>query len=362
MKRALNLVLSLTATVVCSWYAFRDADWSSQWVSLRHANYWWLVPYLAILLVIHLCRTLRWGALLSGLERVPFRALNESSSIGFMMLIVLPFRLGEFARPFLIANRSGIRRSPAMATVVVERIVDGILVALLLRGLMFFIPQDAPNYGKVLWASNVMFAIFLGGLVFLLFAYWQQARAVRLIRAFTGWISTGLADKAAHMVEGFVGALRQLPSRRQVARFFLLTLTYWVLNAGGMMIAARAFASEGNGWDLTLFQAFTVMCTLVVGVMIPSAPGMVGTFQAGIKFGLGLFLPAAVVNAEGLAFANVVWLIQTSQQIGLGLLMMSLGHLSFSEIAGKLAEQKAEAKGGEDAARVEEAGPSKASA
>lgn len=362
MKRALNLLLSLAATVVCSWYAFRDTDWSSQWESLRDANYWWLLPYLGILLLIHLCRTLRWGALLSGLEKVPFRALNESSAIGFMMLIVLPFRLGEFARPFLIANRSGIRRSPAMATVVVERIMDGILIALLLRGLMFFIPKDAPGYRVVLVAGNAMFAVFFGGLLFLIFAYWQQARAVRAIRAMTGWLSQALAEKAAHMVDGFVGALRMLPSRKQVAAFFLYTLVYWGLNGFGMMIAARAFGSGSNVWTLTLFQAFAIMCTLVVGVMIPSAPGMVGTFQAGIKFGLALFFPAALVNAQGIAYANVVWLMQTGQQIALGLLMMSLGHLSFREIAGKLNDDAKAGQGGAAGAGAEPGGAQRVAA
>ena len=129
-------------TVLFSWLAFRGTHWAEQWESLRGANYLWLLPYLAICFVIHFCRAARWGALLSGIERVPFRALNEASAIGFMMLIVLPFRLGEFARPFLVAQRSGIRRSAAMTTVVLERIVDGIVVAALLRGLLFFVPES----------------------------------------------------------------------------------------------------------------------------------------------------------------------------------------------------------------------------
>jgi hypothetical protein len=70
--------------------------------------------------------------------------------------------------------------------------------------------------------------------------------------------------------------------------------------------------------------------------MIPAAPGMMGTFQAATKVGLSLFLPATVVNASGLAYANVMWLCQTAQTVGYGLLLMSLGHLSFKEIAGKL--------------------------
>jgi len=73
VKRLLKFVGSILLTVVLGWWAFRDTNWHEQWQSLRSANYWWLVPYLAILLLIHVFRTLRWGYLLSGLEKVKFR-------------------------------------------------------------------------------------------------------------------------------------------------------------------------------------------------------------------------------------------------------------------------------------------------
>ena len=135
MKNALKLIISLGITSVCFWWTFKDTRWDEMWSSVKTANYLWLLPYLLILLLIHVARTLRWGAMLSGIERVPFQQLNEASGIGFMMLIVLPFRMGEFARPFLIAERSKIRRSAAMTSVVFERIVDGIIIAVMLRGL-----------------------------------------------------------------------------------------------------------------------------------------------------------------------------------------------------------------------------------
>src|SRR5512140_1079011 len=271
VKRALKLGLSLAVTVVCSWYAFHDAHWSEQWASLRAANLWWGVPYLALLLGVHLCRTLRWGSLLSGLERVKFRGLNEASGIGFMLLIVLPLRLGEFARPFLIAQRSRIRRSPAMTTVVLERIVDGIFVAVLLRVLLFFIPRDAPAYGTAIWAGNAMFLIFAGGLAFLLFAWWQRERAVRLVRKIAQPISPRAANEVARIVDSFVGAMHQLPSGKELVKFFAYTTVYWGLNGFGMMVMARAFDASGGdvvSLRLSLFQAYVVMCALVVGVMI----------------------------------------------------------------------------------------------
>lgn len=346
MKRASKLGLSLLVTLLFSWWAFRGTDWAQQWNSLRTANYLWLVPYVAVLLAVHLCRTLRWGALLSGIERVPFRALNEASAIGFMMLIVLPFRLGEFARPLLIAQRSGVRRSAAMTTVVLERIADGISVAVLLRVLLFFVPGDSTQLRLVKAGANVMFAIFAGGLLFLLFALWQQARAVGLVRATVGRVSPGLADKVAGVVDSFVGAMRQLPGPAGITWFCLFTLGYWGLNGAGMAMLAQAFdcGQAGPGCaplTLSLFQGYVVMCVLVVGVMIPAAPGMMGTFQWAIKTGLELFLPAVVVNASGIAFANVVWLSQTVQQVALGLLMLSFSQFSFRDLAGRLnAEEK----------------------
>jgi hypothetical protein len=336
VKRAFKLFLSLLVTAAFFWLAFRNTNWKEQWASLRAANYLWLLPYLATLLTIHVLRTLRWGCLLSGMEKVPFRALNEASGIGFMMLILLPFRLGEFARPYLIAQRSGIRKSAAMTSVVLERITDGILIAVLLRALLFFIPDTAPQVGLVRFAGNTMFAIFTGGLAFLLFSLWHQARAVALVRGTLGRLSPKAAERAAGIVDTFVGAMRQLPSRGQMALFFLYTAGYWGLNGWGMSFVSRAF---GESLRLSTFEGFAVMCVLVVGVMIPAAPGMAGTFQMAVYVGVGLFVPAAVASSSGLAYANVVWLSQTTAQIGVGLVLMGVSHLSFRELAGKLSSE-----------------------
>lgn len=338
LKRVLKLAASLLVTAVLTWWAFRDTDWQEQWASLRGANYAWLVPYFAILVCIHLCRTVRWGLLLSGLERVPFRKLNEASAIGFMMLLVLPFRLGEFARPFLIAQRSGIRRSAAMTSVVLERICDGLFIATALRVLLFFVPNETAEVRYVRLGSTLMFGVFGGGLAFLLFALWHQDRAVALVRSTIGRVAPSVADKAAEIVAAFVGAMRHLPNWRRSIGFFACTLAYWGLNGWGMTVAARAF---GPGMHLSLFQGYVVLCVLVVGLMIPAAPGMMGTFQAATKVGLAVFLPAALVNAQGLAFANVVWLCQTVQQIGFGVLFMSLSQMSFREITRKLDDSQA---------------------
>ena len=336
MKNAFKLALSLAITIGCFWWTVKDTQWSAIWLSLKSANYLWLLPYFGILALVHVSRVLRWGAMLSGIEKVPFQRLNEAAGIGFMMLIVLPFRMGEFARPFLIAERSKIRRSAAMTSVVFERIIDGITMAVMLRGLLFFVPNQNGEINRILLGANLMFGIFASGLLFLLFARWQHDRAVRLIAATAGKISPKMGEQVAHVVDGFVGAMKQLPDWKNLTAFFLWTAFYWGLNGVGISVLAKAFDLH-----LTVFQGFVVLGVLIIGLMIPAAPGSAGTFQAAIKVGLGAFIAADVVNASGVAFANALWLVQILQQVSVGLILMTISKGSFRGITGKLSEEQA---------------------
>lgn len=349
MTRWIKFGVSLLITGVCLWWTFKDTRWEEMWTALRSAN--WLVSlplYLGVLCVVHVARTLRWGNLLSGMERVPFKKLNEASAIGFMMLVILPFRLGEFARPFLIAERSGIRRSPAMTSVVLERIIDGIIIAALLRGLMFFVPDDAHDIGRVRIGANLMFLVFFSGFCFLLLARWKHDLVIGLMRKVGGLVSPSLTEKIVHIVDGFVGALKQLPDAKNMALFFFWTAVYWAANGYGMSLFANGFDCSGapagvtcQPLELSAFQGYFVLCVVIVGMMIPAAPGSAGTAQLALLVGLGVFLPQSIVKSSGVAYANVLWLVQMAQQIAFGLFFLVRSHGSFRDLAGKLGEQQA---------------------
>jgi glycosyltransferase 2 family protein len=127
------------------------------------------------------------------------------------------------------------------------------------------------------------------------------------------------------MMDAFIHGLRLVPSRRKVVLFFLLTGAYWAVNGWGIQIFARSF-----GFHLGLTDAYTVLGVLVVGVMIPAGPGMVGTFQAAVAGGLSLFAPHA--GERALAFANVLWAVQLAQQTALGLVFLFSRHIQIARI------------------------------
>ncbi|MBI5547680.1 MAG: flippase-like domain-containing protein [Deltaproteobacteria bacterium] len=299
--------------------------------SLGNANYLALIPYFGFLVVIHFCRTIRWGILLEPIGKPTFQRLNSASAIGFMALVTMPFRLGEFARPLLIAEKGRIRRSAAMASVVVERVIDGIAMAIvLIVALLCSKPAttDQKSLALVRASGWIVFAFFFALLVFCVVAYVKREWAVRLTERVFSPVSAKLARRLAGMLDAFIGGLKMVPDGKKIALFVALTVVYWGLNGVGMMMLARA----GFGLPLELIAAFTVLGVLVAGVMIPAGPAMLGTFHWAIIVGMSLFFPEPAQYGKVVAYAWVVWGAQFSQQVLFGLYFLVRGHVAFGSL------------------------------
>jgi uncharacterized protein (TIRG00374 family) len=331
MKRLVQSLLGLIISGVALALTLRGKDLGLIVSEMRGADYRWLWPYLAILLLIHLIRTVRWGILLEPVVKVPFSRLNAVSAVGIMALVVLPFRLGEFARPYLIAERPKLRVSAALSSIVVERVADGLFTALLLMVTLLAVPEGTRGLHAFRVAGVVVFLAFASLLAFLVLAHRNRPLAVRLTHRLLDGISPRIADRASGMMDAFIHGLRLVPSRRKVVGFFLLTFLYWALNGWGLQVFGHSF-----GFELGLVDAYTILGVLVVGVMIPAGPGMVGTFQAAVVGGLSLFDPAA--GERGFAFANVLWLVQVAQQVCLGTFFLFSRHIQLARIFAAPAE------------------------
>jgi glycosyltransferase 2 family protein len=325
MKRAIQSLVGIAVSAAALWLTLRGKDLGRIAEEIARADYRWLWPYLVILAVIHLIRTVRWGILLEPVAKVPFGRLNAVSAVGFMALIVLPFRLGEFARPYLVAQRPTLRVSAALSSVVVERVADGLFTAALLFVTLLAVPEGTRGLHAFRAAGALVFLAFASLLAFLVLAYRNRARAVRVTHRVLDPISPRVAERAAGMMDAFIQGLRLVPSRRKIAAFFALTLAYWAINGWGIQLFARSF-----GFSLGVVDAFTVLGVLVVGVMVPAGPGMVGTFQAAIVAGLSLFVGDA--GERGLAFANVLWAVQFGQQVLFGLAFLFSRHIHVARL------------------------------
>jgi uncharacterized protein (TIRG00374 family) len=327
VKRAVQSLLGIGVSVVAVYLTFRGKDLGAIWLAVQAGDYRYLPVYLATLLVIHLLRTVRWGILLEPVADISFARLNAVSAVGFTALLVLPFRLGEFARPYLIAQRPRLRVSTALSTVVVERVADGVFTAMLLLVTLFAVPEGTLHLAEIRKAGFVMAALFGGLLTFLVVAYRSRELAVGFMTRLLHPVSPRLAERAGGMLDAFIRGLRLVPSKRKLGLFLLLTAAYWALNGWGMQLMARAFAL-----DIQLLDAYTILGVLVAGIMIPAGPGMVGTFQLAAVFGLSLFVPEAVAHTRGVAWANVLWASQVGFQLLLGAIFIFSPHIQAARI------------------------------
>lgn len=328
-KRLVQAAVGVAISAGALWLTLRGKDLGAIWAEMRAADYRYLAPYLAILLGIHVARTVRWGLLLRPVTALPFARLNAVSAVGFMALMLLPFRLGELARPLLIADRQKLRTSAALSSIVVERAADGLFTGLLLVIALLSLPDGTPGIRVLRVGGVVVTGAFAVVLVFLAFAYLHRARAVRLAAAMLRPVSTRLADRVSGMLDAFIHGLRVLPGTRDVALFFGLTALYW-----GLVIWGMAILASGFGLRLGVAEASALLGILVVGIMIPAGPGMIGTFQGGIVVGLGLFFPHDVVATRGVAYANVLWAANLFQVVGLGLPYLLSQHVQPGRLLG----------------------------
>jgi hypothetical protein len=327
VKRLLQAVVGLAVSGLALWLTLRGKDLRAIWAAAQQADYRYLWPYLAVLIGIHLVRTVRWGILLEPVAKIPFARLNAASAVGIMALVLLPFRLGEFARPYLVAERPRLRVSAALSSVVVERVADGIFMGLLLVLTLLAVPEGTPGLPVIRAAGVIVSLAFLGLLAFLVVAYRNRALAVRFTTRLLAPLSPRLAGRVSGMMDAFIHGLRLVPSRSKVALFFGLTALYWFLSGWGMLLLAQGF-DLGIG----LLETFTVLGVLVVGVMIPAGPGMVGTFQGAVVVGLSLFLPREAASTRGLAYANVLWAVQVGVQVAIGMIFVFSSHVRIASL------------------------------
>jgi glycosyltransferase 2 family protein len=338
MKLAVNLTLSLGMLALCMWLVWPDATVRTQlaaaFEALELATF---APYLAIyvglLVVVQLTRALRWNFLLAPLGvRIPAAPLLAISSVGFMAILALPARLGEFVRPGLMRKR-GISASAALGTVAVERIVDGLLVSLFVF-VAFFSLRGPHSPGWMMPTAYAALGVFSLALVFLVGALRWPETSVRfwlrlsLLPRVAPRIAGLIERKALDMIRGF----QVMRDRRNLAAFVAWSLVYWTCNGLGVYVLARGF-----DLPLSLVGGFATMGLVAVGITLPNSPGLVGQFQWFTLLGLSLYLPGAASKASDIygttfAFANVHYGMQVLWYVACGAIGLATRHVSFHDL------------------------------
>jgi hypothetical protein len=236
----------------------------------QHVRGWTVALYVLSLGMVAWFRSVRWRFLLRSIAEVPRRRLFSVSMVGFAAILLLPFRIGEIVRPYMIRTPPGERErladgrpgrpitlTAATSSVIAERIVDGLYLSVVLALSLVLVPTIVPLPDRVVglpvtvehvrMSGYAMFGLFLVAFTTIAVFYFARGWAHRATLAVFGKVSMKLAERLAHMAEQMADGLHVFGRGGDAFGFFVETTLYWAANAGGMWLLAWGLRRRARG-------------------------------------------------------------------------------------------------------------------
>lgn len=278
MKRRWQILIGVAVSLVFIWWALRGLELDQVWYYLRMARYGWIVPGVAVYFLAVWARTWRWHYLLRPVKAVSLRRLFPVVCIGYFGNNVYPARAGEVIRAFVLRRNEGVSVSASLATIIVERVFDGLVMLLFVFFALPFVGAEhiPPVYrATVILASGLFFAALL---VFLWMAF-DPRRTAAVYRFFADRLIPGrFRPPLDGFYERFMAGLHFLRSGRDVLMVFVTSLVIWLTETVKYWFVMHAFSFAVSFVGLMLMNGVVNLTTT-----LPSAPGYIGTFEVGAR-------------------------------------------------------------------------------
>ena len=297
-----QLWLGVLISAVSLYVALRGLKLPELWSYIKEAEYWWLIPAVVIYFFGVWARTWRWHYMLRAIKPVPLRRLFPVVCIGYMGNNIYPARIGELLRAYVLKRKEGVSVSASLATILVERIFDGVVMLLF----VFVGLPLAPTIPRDWQRFVIVFSLlFFGALA----AFFVIASSPKRSKAVYTWaidrlVPARLREPVRGFADRFMEGLYFLRSGRDVGMIFVTSLVVWLAETGKYWFVMHAFPFEVSFFVLMLMNGVVNLFTT-----IPSAPGYVGTFDApGIKVLAAVGVTEEIAGAYTLVLHAALWL------------------------------------------------------
>jgi len=316
-----KLIIGSVLSLVLVYLSVRGVNFQSIADGFRTIRYGFVVPSVAAMMLMQVLRSVRWGEILSPLEKINQVSLLSATCVGFFAIVAIPARIGELARPILITQKSRVKMSAAVGTIVVERIFDGLSIL----AITSFVPLFLPDLPVWLISSGIIFSlitVMMLSCVILLIV--KREKALSLLSPITRLLPSRYAEKAESLIHHFIDGLQVVTDLRQLVRISILSIMIW-----GADVAAFYLLFLACGLDLSVAAAVVVLVILIIGIAIPTAPGFIGNWHYACILGLGLF---GISKADALTYAVVSHFLSLMIIIIPGLIFLPFNRFSIADL------------------------------
>lgn len=336
--KARSVVVSLLALALLWWF-LRGTDLGQVWRLVQRARIDLVLVALVFVVLTYVARAIRWQYLLAPVGPTRFRTALRTTFIGFAALSLLPARLGDLLRPYLLARQEGLSPTATLATVVAERVLD-LMAVLTLLAVYVWGFADPASMPPAALASVRASAVVAGVINVAMFGLmWVMATHPERIGSLVLFLGRILphktAQRLARIASVFSGGFAVSRSPRHFVLAIAWSFPIWLAVAGEAWLVTRAF-----GMQLPLAGSFLLQALLVIGVAVPTPAG-VGSYHAAYRYGMTVFFGAP--EHEAVAGALVLHAISFLPVVFVGIVCMAQDGLSVGglrALAGEAREQE----------------------
>jgi len=322
-----SVVVAFLTIALMVWF-LRGANLPGVWQHVQQARGDLLLGSVLAVGANFIARSIRWRYLLAPIGAARFRTLFRTTVIGFGALAVLPARLGDLIRPYLLARHERLPAPSVGATIVIERLLDLLTVMLLLAVYVwgFATRSSLPSglMGPIEFSAAVSTAVAIGLLAFMWLAAGHPERIGVMVSAVTRILPGGLSERVGAIAASFISGFAAIRDARALFMALLWSIPVWLAVAAQAWLVTVAF-----GIAMPFVGTFLLEAVLLVGVAVPT-PGAVGGFHEAYRIGVTSFFGAS--NDAAIAAAIVTHAISYGAAVVGGLVFMVQDGLSVGSL------------------------------
>jgi uncharacterized protein (TIRG00374 family) len=311
---AIGVLISLAALVLVA----TRIDLGDARAAFRDADYRWIVPAAACSFASVVFRAARWRALLFP-AAIRLGRVFGILAIGQSVTALLPFRLGDVARIYLLGDLEGRSKAWALSTIVLERVLDIITLVVIMLLLLPFVPFPA----WVLTAAGVGAAIVAAALAVMCAAWFGRERLTAVAPALLRLSPERWAGRLRALAVSAVDGLAVLGNPPALLRAAAWSAMAWLATGVTLWMTLAAF-----GIPQSFSTAMFVLVVSAIAIAVPLAPGAVGVYHAAVIEALVLVTDTSPGTAASYAVTTHVLLFLPPIVCGLGYLWREPGVLA----------------------------------
>jgi uncharacterized protein (TIRG00374 family) len=283
----LKFWLGIAVSIFFMALLFRKIDFNQLWAALVAVDYRYILLAVVCPFASYFLRAVRWHYLLIPEKNIPLSSLYPATIIGYMANNVLPARLGEFVRAYVLAQREGLQTPTVFASLVIDRLFDGFTVMLILLFTLFTLrlPQGLSEAETMLKTGGaVTFVLYAGVVAFLFLLKRQTMRTLAWTGILLKPFPQGLSERIIPLLGSFIGGIRMSSKGGHIAAILVSSLFVWVF-----CVIPVDMVLQGFDIHLPITASMFILVLLVFAVMVPASPGFIGTYHYACFKGLSAF-------------------------------------------------------------------------